>query len=312
MAKLPPRASFVTDERVSRSERADAMIAALESRIADDATTRAALLGAVAARGLVEPHRDYHAYALGADQADCELAIGDARALRGLMSVGPAALADLLDGVARNASGMYVTRLWVHLLDTDRPQFERRGAAVDARRLADPKNPSSDQRTVFEASLAKATAAHGHRDQIAYALGADLFACGLFAEDAVAMLGLMSIGPRHLATELREVAGPLPIYVPRLWPELLMRQRDDYEARGSLVRWQRRWARYHVEYEAWVSSARRHDDDWRPSPMTARQRHLVRDTANICGVAIPDQMDRGAAHDWLTAMGANTLFRKEM
>ena len=46
--------------------------------------------------------------------------------------------------------------------------------------------------------------------------------------------------------------------------------------------------------------------------MTSDQRHLVRDTAIIRGAEIPEAMDRGAAHDWLMAMGANTLFRKEM
>lgn len=305
------RAKPASEERIARAERAEALIAKLESQIARDAKTRAKLLGSVAAQGLVEPHRDYHAYALGADQADCELAIGDARPLRGLMSVGPARLADLLEQVAHAAPGTHVTRLWTRLLDSDRAEFTRRGAAADARRLSGASTLKSDQRTVFAASLARTTAAHGHRDEVAYVLGADLFACGLFADDAIAMLGLMSVGPTRLATELRTVAGRSQVYVARLWPELLKRHRDEYEARGSLVRWQRRWARYNAEFEAWIASGRRDIDDWRPKAMTASQRHLVRDTAIICSAEIPEEMDRGTAHDWLMAMGANTIFKKE-
>ena len=300
-----------SDDRVARAERADALIARLESRIAHDAAQRAALLGSVATLGLVEPHRSHHAYALGADQADCELASGDARALRGLMSVGPAKLADLLDAAAGETSGIHVTRLWPQLIDTDRAGFDRRGAAVDTKRLA-AGGTSGDQRTVFEAALARTSAAHGHRDEVAFVLGADLFWCGLFAADAVAMLGLMSIGPARLADELRAVASNKAIYVARLWPALLARHREDYEARGAMLRWQRRWARYRIDFEAWLTSSRRADEDWREKPMTSRQRHMVRDTALVLQTSIPENMSCGAAHDWLLEIGANTLYRKEL
>lgn len=312
MPKPSTRARGNADDRAARAARADDLIARLESQIARDAATRAVLLGSVATASLVEPHRDHHAYALGADQADCELATFDAGAMRGLMSIGPKRLADLLDKAAEHAPAFHVTRLWRGILDADRNTYRQRGAAVDAKRLAATGSVPSDQRTVFEAAVAQGGVGQIHRDQIAFTLGADLFYCGLTAHDTIAMLGLMSIGPVRLAAELRDVAGAAPVYVAKLWPELLMRHRDDYEARGHLVRWQRRWARYRTEFEAWLANPRRDEDDWRTKPMTARQRHLVRDTAIVTGSGIPEDMDCGAAHDWLMASGANALFRKEM
>lgn len=296
-----------------RAARADDLIAKLESQIAHDAATRAALLGSLATVGLVEPHRNHHAYALGADQADCELATSDARAMRGLMSIGPGKLADLLEETAQHSPFTHVTRLWRGILDPNRAAFFERGNAVDARRLAAATNASLDQRTVFETAIIRSGTAAPHRDQIAFALGADLFYCGLTANDAVPMLGLMSIGPARLAETLRITAVRTgEIYVARLWPHLLTVHHADYEARGLLVRWQRRWARYRTEFEAWLASPRRVEADWRAKPMTPRQRHLVRDTAIILGSDIPEEMDCGIAHNWLMASGANALFRKEM
>jgi hypothetical protein len=312
MSKSRAPASHTSDERIARGQRADALIAKLESTIALTAAQRKQALGVIAAPGLVEPHRDHHAYALGADQADCELATGDARLMRGLMSVGPTRLADMLETAARQSPSILVTRLWRHLLDTDPADFERRGAAVDAKRLKAANGVSQDQLSVFEAAVARYGVAEVHRDQRAFTFGADLYYCGLIADDANAMLGLMSIGPVRLAEQLRRAAARRgELYVARLWPELLAMHRDDYEARGRYVSWQRRWARYSVEAEAWRVSSRREQDDWRKRPMTARQRHLVRDTAISLGLTIPEGMDRGAAHDWLWRSGANIIFRKE-
>lgn len=297
---------------IARADQADALIARLESRIAETASKRARALGVIAAPGLVEPHRDFHAYALGADQADCELATDDARAMRGLMSIGPTRLADLLDKAAQQTPSIHVTRLWRALLDTDHAGLTQRGAAVDGRRLQATDGISRDQRSVFEAAAARCGIFEVHRDQRAYTLGADLFYCNLTADDAVAMLGLMSVGPVRLAEELRAAAAREgEVYVARLWPRLLALRRDDYEARGRFVRWQRRWARYAVAVESWRVSSRRDDEDWRAQSMTVRQRHFVRDTAIMVGCSIPEGMNRGTAHDWLLETGANTIFRTE-
>ena len=166
---------------------------------------------------------------------------------------------------------------------------------------------------MFAGAGALVGATNLHRDQVAYLFGADLFYCKLIADDALAMLGLMSVGPIRLAALLREAADHAGgIYVARLWPRLLGLRRDEYEARGRLVHWQRRWARYNIDHEVWLASPRRLDDDWRAKPMTTRQRHLVRDTAIVLGQPIPAAMSCGAAHDWLMMVGANTIYRKEM
>ncbi|MBV8849221.1 MAG: hypothetical protein JOZ16_06510 [Methylobacteriaceae bacterium] len=298
-------------KRAKRDADTRALINRLESRAALIASEKATALGVLAAPGLVEPHRSHHAYALGGDQVDCELATSDARAMRGLMSLGATALAALLDSVAAAQPSMHVTRLWSILLATDRDRFEARGTAVDRNRLVGGGGTAGDEKTVFEASLASSGIVDAHRDQHAFALGSDLFYCGLVANDAIPMLGLMSTGPACVAAELRRLGrGQATTYVGRLWREILARRRDDYEARGRLVSWQRRWARYNVAFEAWRQSGRADTVEWRPKPMTVGQRHMVRDTAIVLGIEIPAAMSRGAAHDWLMANGANALFRK--
>jgi hypothetical protein len=168
-----------------------------------------------------------------------------------------------------------------------------------------------DQRAVLTKAFEHPVVVEPHRDHHAYVLGSDLFYCGLATADGYAMMGLMSVGPARLAALLAEAALTRPnSYVSRLWPILIDANRAEYEARGRYVSWQRRWATYREEADSWA--AREPDaTGWRALHMTSGQRYLVRDCAILRRVEIPDEMDRGQAHDWLMLNGANTVFRKE-
>jgi hypothetical protein len=171
---------------------------------------------------------------------------------------------------------------------------------------------TADQRVVLLKALNSSGIEEPHRDHHAYHLGADAHYCGLASGDALAMMGLLSTGPANVGRLLVEAAKAIPnIYVGRLWPRLIDANRDEYEARGRHVAWQRRWAAYKVDHDSWVASLADATDDWRARAMTSGQRHLVRDTAVLLDIDIPQGMTRGAAHDWLTRHGANIVYRKQ-
>lgn len=170
---------------------------------------------------------------------------------------------------------------------------------------------TADQRAVLTKAFEHPIVVEPHRDHHAYHLGADLFHCGLATGDALAMMGLMSTGPANVARLLMEAAKSAPnIYVARLWPRLINAGRDEYEARGRYVGWQRRWAQYKERHDAFIASHDAGDDGWRDLHMSSGQRHLVQDSATMLDIDIPEEMTRGSAHDWLMRNGANIVYRK--
>jgi hypothetical protein len=177
------------------------------------------------------------------------------------------------------------------------------GACALITRLESEIAASADQRRVLFKALDDAAVVEPHRDHHAYHLGADLHYCGLAAGDATAWMGLMSIGPANVGKLLCELATTKPhVYVGRVWGELIDARRNEFEARGRYVQWQRRWARYKVNAAGWARSAMH---------MTSGQRALVQDCATMLGVDLPQNLNRGAAHDWLRRHGANIVYRKE-
>ncbi len=171
---------------------------------------------------------------------------------------------------------------------------------------------TADQRAVLTKAFEHPVVVEPHRDHHAYHLGADLFYCGLATGDALAMMGLMSTGPANVARLLSDAARSAPhIYVTRLWPSLIDANRDEYEARGRHVGWQRRWSRYCALSDSWSARTDSKDSNWRDLHMTSGQRHLVQDCSILLDIDIPEEMTRGQAHDWLMQNGANVIYRKE-
>ncbi|MEO9131315.1 MAG: hypothetical protein ABI240_08915 [Sphingomonas sp.] len=116
--------------RADTKQRAQTLAAKLESEIAATADRRAVLTKAFEHPLVVEPHRDHHAYHLGADAFYCGLATGDAFAMMGLMSTGPANVARLLLQAAKTAPNSYVMRLWPQIINANRGEYEARGRYV--------------------------------------------------------------------------------------------------------------------------------------------------------------------------------------
>lgn len=191
-----------------------------------------------------------------------------------------------------------------------RTDTKRRAEALAAK-LEHEIAAAADQRAVLTKAFEHPIVVEPHRDSHAYHLGADSFYCGLATGDALAMMGLMSTGPTNVARLLLDAAEATPnIYVARLWPRIIDANRDEYEARGRHVSWQRRWARYKEDLDGFFATADIEGDTWRDLHMSSAQRHLVQDSAIMLDIDIPEEMTRGRAHDWLMSNGANVTYRR--
>ncbi len=159
-----------------------------------------------------------------------------------------------------------------------------------------------------------ACAIEAHRNWHLYALGADLFECDLRGQDAHALMGLWSLPLQKFLELLIEAHDAQPgVYLARLLPSIIDGHRDELHARGVAVSRQRRWVEYSADLERWRTQPMNVKQGcWRDLPMTGGQRELVRVTATLLDLPLPEGMTRGSAADWLEANGANINYKKEM
>lgn len=105
-----------------------------EKRLATARRDRRQRLREGVAAGAVEPHRNWHAYALGADLADCGLQGLDALSLMGLRSLPIPRLVRLLLAAHDAAPGTYLGRLLPGIIDAHRDELHARGVTVSRQR----------------------------------------------------------------------------------------------------------------------------------------------------------------------------------
>ena len=149
-----------------------------------------------------------------------------------------------------------------------------------------------------------------NRNWHVFALGADLADCGLLGSDALALMGLRSLPVTRLARILLSAAAKTPAtYLGRLLPGIIDQHRDELQARGLLVSHNRRRVQYEADCESWnAQSEALKQGRWRDQPMTKNQRELVRVTAVLLDIPIPQELRRGTAADWLSANNANLTY----
>lgn len=154
-----------------------------------------------------------------------------------------------------------------------------------------------------------------HHDYHSYACGRDWVVNGARADDAFALMGLHSLPPERYCDLIRAAAEGKTgntRYIVRLEVEIVDRYRDQLDARGRYVSWRRRWKAYQEQVARWEAEPEeeRKHGHWRTRAMTSGQRELVGDTARLLDVAVPGDMDRGGAHDFLAHHGANVVYRE--
>ena len=154
-----------------------------------------------------------------------------------------------------------------------------------------------------------------HHDYHSYACGRDWVVQGARAADAYALMGLHSLPPHEFCSLIAAAAVGKTgneRHIIRLQLEIIDNDRPRLEARGRYVSWRRRWSEYHVrraQWEAEPPELRKHGH-WRTRSMTMEQRELVRVTAQLTDQPMPGDLDRGGAHDWLDAHGANVVYKE--
>lgn len=164
-------------------------------------------------------------------------------------------------------------------------------------------------------SSTNVVAVEPHHDYHSYACGRVWVIHGARADDAFALMGLHSLPVEEFCDLIKAAAEGKTgndHHLVRLQLEIVGQHRDRLDARGRYVSWRRRWAAYRERAERWEAEPeeeRRHGH-WRTRHMTSGQRELIGDTARLLDIQVPGDLDRGGAHDWLDARGANLVFRK--
>jgi hypothetical protein len=134
---------------------------------------------------------------------------------------------------------------------------------------------------------------------------------GLGPQDADALKALLN----GTLDDLANYAGGLPqthsMSLLELIVSIISRYDADLTALAAALQWEQRKTAYERDCLAWKAAEPTCDPAWRDKPMTRGQRFLIADTAALLEIEIPEDMDRGAAADWLDANNANVVLRLE-
>lgn len=140
------------------------------------------------------------------------------------------------------------------------------------------------------------------------ALGGVMVKFGLSAADANALAGLLAMPTAQFAEMVKTEAEAEPdLPAGNIITRLIDRKAAELEARGQYGTWLRRLEAYCEDKAEWLERDEefRLKGEWRTLPMTSDQRWLIRVTCRALRIAMPGNLLRGEASDWLAAKGAN-------
>ena len=188
------------------------------------------------------------------------------------------------------------------IADTDRTleDFERQRLAIAERRrsLAEPTH---------KVVVAAPTAAH-HK----FTLGGVMVNAGFQAADADALAGLLELEASDFAARFVTASVSSPsLHVSEVLTRLIDVDTRALAGRGLHSAWERRLAQYREDRDDWLARDLdlRLEGEWRGLPMTADQRWLMRVTCRVLRIAMPGNLLRGQAADWLEEKGANLNYQ---
>lgn len=132
---------------------------------------------------------------------------------------------------------------------------------------------------------------------------------GMTNEHAAAFNAVLNSKPAELFEMVREVPGWNEMPVLALLKAIIERNAEELNTLSALQQWAARKVAYDANCASWIRARAETDDIWRSKPMSARQRYLLADTAQILEIQFPEGMNRGDAADWLEANGANVQLK---
>lgn len=149
------------------------------------------------------------------------------------------------------------------------------------------------------------------RERGKFGLGLPLRDVGLRAGDALALAGLCTVTVASLARRLSDVADGEEVPLVMLLPLAVQADTEYLARRGRRSEFLRARARYLDRCRSFAEfDANDLIKSWRRLPPTARQGHLILETARQLAVAAPHLKTRGEAADWLRLRGANLRYTK--
>ena len=140
-------------------------------------------------------------------------------------------------------------------------------------------------------------------------IGGPYVDAGLGHDQADAHYGLIHATLNVLTAFAREIPDWQDLPLVALVAMIVEREGDNLAARAAVMQWKRRKLAYDADRVSWEATKPEKGDAWHKLPMTAAQRYLIADTAQILKIEIPEGMDRGAASEWLEANGAHVINR---
>lgn len=175
---------------------------------------------------------------------------------------------------------------------------QRREIAKRTRALAEPTH---------KVVVATPTAAH-HK----FTLGGVMVAAGFQAADADGLAGLLDLGAADFAQRVVAAAASSDdLRASEVLAHLIDIDARALAGRGAYAAWERRLATYRADRAEWLARDEelRLEGAWRELIMTADQRWLIRVTCRVLRIAMPGNLLRGQAADWLENKGANLNYR---
>jgi hypothetical protein len=140
-------------------------------------------------------------------------------------------------------------------------------------------------------------------------IGGPYVDAGLGHGEADAHYALVQSTLDTLVDFARSIPGRQDLPLVSLIAMIIEREGDELANRAAVMQWTKRKATYDANLASWKAAEPAKGDNWRSLPMTAAQRYLIADTARILEIEVPEDMDRGAASDWLEANGAHVIHR---
>lgn len=185
---------------------------------------------------------------------------------------------------------------------------DRKLEDLDRQRLAIAERRRSLAEPTYKVVVAAPTAAH-HK----FTLGGVMVNAGFQAADADALAGLLGLGASEFATRFGTVsASSQGLRVSQVLTHLIDIDARALAGRGLHSAWERRLAQYREDRDEWLARDLdlRLEGEWRQLPMTADQRWLMRVTCRVLRIAMPGNLLRGQAADWLEEKGANLNYQE--
>ena len=132
---------------------------------------------------------------------------------------------------------------------------------------------------------------------------------GLSHRDADTFYALLKLDLPTFQTLAQEISGHLELALDALIGAVIEQHETQLRNQAAVLRWDKRKTAYEADRSSWEDVRNDKGDNWRQKPMTAGQRFLASDACILLDIEMPEEMNRGAAAEWLDANCANITIK---